>query len=279
MLSSTEKTPKAWSLTRSGFVMGSPGFMSPEQAEGLDAGPASDIFSLGAVLAFAATGEGPFGGGSTPALVYRVVHSPPSLERVPYQVRPLVERCLGGTAGCGLPPAAQKPAAPGLGSRGCRRYRGGGRCGRRLNSSSAPRTVVASASSASPASPPTSPAAQTTTNNEATTLAGTWTGTYTCSQGLTGLRLNIQVGSNNQLDATFNFYAVPSNPNVPTGSFAMIGSYTAQGVVLSPDHWINEPSGYEMVGLNGGFSSGNQNVLQGQVSDVTGCTTFLVQKS
>ena len=68
--------------------------MSPEQAEGREVGPASDVFSLGAVLAFAATGQGPFGSGSTPALVYRVVHSPPDLDLVPAGIRPLVERCL-----------------------------------------------------------------------------------------------------------------------------------------------------------------------------------------
>jgi hypothetical protein len=85
---------EASALTHTGMVVGSPGFMSPEQAEGLDVGPSSDIFSLGAVLAFAATGEGPFGAGSTPALVYRVVYSPPSLEAVPADVRPLIERCL-----------------------------------------------------------------------------------------------------------------------------------------------------------------------------------------
>ena len=44
--------------------MGSPGFMSPEQAEGGVVGPPSDVFSLGSVLTFAATGEGPFGEGS-----------------------------------------------------------------------------------------------------------------------------------------------------------------------------------------------------------------------
>ena len=82
------------SLTRAGFVIGSPGFMSPEQAEGFDVGPPSDIFSLGAVLAFAATGDSPFGGGSTAALVYRIVHASPNLDGVPDQVRPLIERCL-----------------------------------------------------------------------------------------------------------------------------------------------------------------------------------------
>ena len=85
---------EASALTRTGLVVGSPGFMSPEQAEGREVGPPSDVFSLGAVLAFAATGEGPFGSGSTPALVYRVVYSPPNLDRLPAEVRPLIERCL-----------------------------------------------------------------------------------------------------------------------------------------------------------------------------------------
>jgi eukaryotic-like serine/threonine-protein kinase len=84
----------ASALTQTGMVIGSPGFMSPEQAEGGVVGPASDVFSLGAVLAFAAAGEGPFGAGSTPALVYRVVHSEPDVTRLPGPIRPLVERCL-----------------------------------------------------------------------------------------------------------------------------------------------------------------------------------------
>ena len=94
----------ASALTRTGLVVGSPGFMSPEQAEGREVGPPSDIFGLGAVLAYAATGAGPFGGGSTPALVYRVVHSPASLDHVPAEVRPLIERCLAKDPG-------QRPAA------------------------------------------------------------------------------------------------------------------------------------------------------------------------
>jgi serine/threonine protein kinase len=85
---------EATSMTHAGFILGSPGFMSPEQAEGGDVGPASDMFSLGAVLTFAATGETPFGNGSTAALVYRVVHSPARLDRVPEEIRPLVDRCL-----------------------------------------------------------------------------------------------------------------------------------------------------------------------------------------
>ena len=87
------------SLTQAGLVVGSPGFMSPEQAVGYEVGPPSDIFSLGAVIAFAATGQGPFGTGTTAALLYRVVHSSPSLDQVPAEVRPLVERCLAKDPG------------------------------------------------------------------------------------------------------------------------------------------------------------------------------------
>ena len=84
----------ATELTRTGSLAGSPGFMSPEQAEGSEAGPASDIFSLGAVLAFAATGRDPFGTGTPTALLYRVVHNPPDTSDLPPPLRPLVEQCL-----------------------------------------------------------------------------------------------------------------------------------------------------------------------------------------
>jgi hypothetical protein len=96
----------ATQLTRTGAVIGSPAFMSPEQVEGSVVGPASDVFSLGAVLAFAATGEGPFGSGAPTALMYRVVHGTPRLDRLPGPVRPLVERCLAKDPGQ-RPTAAQ----------------------------------------------------------------------------------------------------------------------------------------------------------------------------
>src|SRR5437764_9243080 len=77
-----------------GWVTGSSGFMSPEQALGGEIGPPSDIFSLGAVLTFAATGRGPFGRGSRPEVAYRLVYGPPDLSEVPAGLRTLVERCL-----------------------------------------------------------------------------------------------------------------------------------------------------------------------------------------
>ncbi|WP_370077509.1 protein kinase [Streptacidiphilus sp. MAP12-16] len=85
---------EATELTRTGMIVGSPGFMSPEQIEGLPVTPAADVFSLGAVLAYAATGAGPFGEGATPALLYRVVHSEPRLDEVPAELRSLVADCL-----------------------------------------------------------------------------------------------------------------------------------------------------------------------------------------
>ncbi|WP_395294730.1 serine/threonine-protein kinase [Kitasatospora hibisci] len=82
-------------LTQSGYVVGSPGFMSPEQANGLPAGPASDVFSLGAVLAFAATGVHPFGEGvSVAVLLYRVLHEEPDLSGLSGPLRPVVLACL-----------------------------------------------------------------------------------------------------------------------------------------------------------------------------------------
>lgn len=82
------RAAEATALTHTGLVVGSPGFMSPEQAEGREVGPPSDVFSLGAVLTFAATGEGPFGAGSTAALVYRVVHSPRAWMKSPPRFGP-----------------------------------------------------------------------------------------------------------------------------------------------------------------------------------------------
>ncbi|MFF2774770.1 serine/threonine-protein kinase [Streptomyces sp. NPDC058052] len=81
-------------LTATGLVVGTPGFMSPEQATGTPVGPPGDVFSLGAVLAYAATGRAPFGEGSAPALLYRVVHDAPALDGVPPALRALVAACL-----------------------------------------------------------------------------------------------------------------------------------------------------------------------------------------
>lgn len=67
-------------MSRTGsHAVGAPAFMPPEQVRGHDVGPPGDVFSLGAVLAFAATGRGPFGDGPGEAALFRMVHDDPGL--------------------------------------------------------------------------------------------------------------------------------------------------------------------------------------------------------
>jgi len=94
-------------LDRSGLVVGTPSFMSPEQAAGQAVGSRSDVFSLGAVLAFAATGRRPFGSGQAVAVLERVVRGAPDLRGAPPEVLPLIERCLAKDP-------ARRPAAASL---------------------------------------------------------------------------------------------------------------------------------------------------------------------
>jgi hypothetical protein len=81
-------------LAQAGLVVGTPSFMAPEQAAGEEVGPRSDVFSLGAVLAFAATGHKPFGAGPPAAVLDRVVRVAADLGDAPAEVRPLIEQCL-----------------------------------------------------------------------------------------------------------------------------------------------------------------------------------------
>jgi outer membrane protein assembly factor BamB/serine/threonine protein kinase len=98
-------------------------FMSPEQAQGLPTGPASDVFSLGGVVYFAATGDGPFGTGHPAVMLYRIMHTEPDLDRLPPGLRDLAAACLAkdparrpapaelATALTGSTPPGDSPAA------------------------------------------------------------------------------------------------------------------------------------------------------------------------
>jgi hypothetical protein len=108
-------------------------------------------------------------------------------------------------------------------------------------------------------------------------IAGIWTGTYTCVQGLTDLRLTINRSGGDAVTAIFDFSADPSNPGTPSGSFAMTGTYSANGLVLNQDYWINQPDGYSMVNLVAPPPTGN--TIQGTVqADSPGCTSFSVSR-
>ncbi|MBL1106601.1 ABC transporter substrate-binding protein [Streptomyces sp. 5-8] len=95
------RPPEDTALTASGMVVGSPGFLSPEQAQGRgrEIGPASDVFSLGCLLAYAVTGERPFGWGSAAEVLVRTVHDEPDLDAVPTPLLPLLRDCLAKEPG------------------------------------------------------------------------------------------------------------------------------------------------------------------------------------
>ncbi|MFI5942483.1 ABC transporter substrate-binding protein [Streptomyces uncialis] len=107
-------------LTSADLVIGTPGFLAPEQAraDGVDLGPASDIFSLGCLLAYAVTGRPPFGFGAPDALLYRTVHGEPDLAGIADEAAtggapapsPGVPSAEGGPGGAGRD-AGQGPRA------------------------------------------------------------------------------------------------------------------------------------------------------------------------
>ncbi|AAZ54094.1 hypothetical protein JCM3263A_26670 [Thermobifida fusca] len=80
-------------MTQSGAVIGTLAYMSPEQTDGSQVGPASDVFSLGTVLAFAATGRSPFMADSIGEIIARISGPPPELPELPDDLRELVYAC------------------------------------------------------------------------------------------------------------------------------------------------------------------------------------------
>jgi eukaryotic-like serine/threonine-protein kinase len=80
-------------MTKTGMMVGSMGFMAPEQISGRP-GPAADIFAWGVTVAYAATGQSPFGAGNAHSILYRIVYGDPDIAAVPDPLRPLVEAAL-----------------------------------------------------------------------------------------------------------------------------------------------------------------------------------------
>ncbi|MEU6075434.1 protein kinase [Micromonospora sp. NPDC047074] len=82
-------------LTQTGVRMGTPSYMSPEQLRGEKSTPATDVFALGSVVAFAATGRAPFRAGNDAELVYRITQGEPDIDGITDPgLRELVSRCL-----------------------------------------------------------------------------------------------------------------------------------------------------------------------------------------
>ncbi|KUN00062.1 hypothetical protein AQI95_35420 [Streptomyces yokosukanensis] len=84
----------AASLTGTGLRIGTAAYMAPEQAMGRPVSAATDVFALGALAAHVAGGVPPFGQGPESAALYRVVHEPADLSRVPRDLHDLLGRCL-----------------------------------------------------------------------------------------------------------------------------------------------------------------------------------------
>ncbi|WP_306333462.1 protein kinase [Streptomyces sp. KL118A] len=101
----------ATALTTAGMVVGTPGFMAPEQLEGSHAVvPASDVFTLGAVLCFAATGRGPFDDQELASVIFRIAQGDADLSAVPDGLREVIADCL-------RPAPDERPTAAGLAER------------------------------------------------------------------------------------------------------------------------------------------------------------------
>ncbi|WP_432060859.1 protein kinase domain-containing protein [Streptomyces sp. S1] len=82
------------SVTRTGVMTGTPGWISPEHYRTGTAGPAGDVFAWGALVAYAATGRLPFGTGTPDVVAYRVMSEAPDLAGIPGPLRELVEKAL-----------------------------------------------------------------------------------------------------------------------------------------------------------------------------------------
>ncbi|MCX5409740.1 serine/threonine-protein kinase [Streptomyces sp. NBC_00335] len=81
-------------LTRTGQAVGTPAYMSPEQAGGRDHEPPGDVFALAGVLVFAATGHAPFAGEAAADLLYGVRYGTPDFSGLPAGLLPVLLRCL-----------------------------------------------------------------------------------------------------------------------------------------------------------------------------------------
>jgi hypothetical protein len=88
------QAPDSTRLTMTGMFMGTPGYLAPEVIEGKPSGPAADVHSWAATLAYAATGRPPFGTGQFEAIFYRIVHGQPELDTMPAPLLPIVLAAL-----------------------------------------------------------------------------------------------------------------------------------------------------------------------------------------
>ncbi len=109
--------------------------------------------------------------------------------------------------------------------------------------------------------------------------SGQWLGAYTCGGDLIGLTLDLGEPLGEHVPATFSFYGLPSNPNVPSGRFWMGGTFTGSDrLVLTAGGWLEQPPGHELLDLDGTFSA-NRRTYSGVVLGSPDCTGFFVTRA
>lgn len=106
-----------------------------------------------------------------------------------------------------------------------------------------------------------------------TGLEGVWEGTYTCNQGNTGMRLIVKPPRSGSLPAVVEFFPLPENPGVKSGSYTLRGSVVDGRLVLRAQRWIDRPEGYVMVDFVATVVSKQR--MSGTVRGAN-CTTFSV---
>ncbi|NIJ14109.1 hypothetical protein FHU38_004453 [Saccharomonospora amisosensis] len=134
-------------------------------------------------------------------------------------------------------------------------------------SSSAPVTA--------PSSTQQSPLPQAGEPVDLASLEGLWQGQYQCSQGETGMELEISAPEGDTVEAVFRFFPLPGQPQNPSGSFSMRGRNTETGLVFAQQEWIEQPDGYVMVDL--GVASVEGDTMTGRVAG-PGCADFTVAR-
>jgi hypothetical protein len=112
-------------------------------------------------------------------------------------------------------------------------------------------------------------------------LHSEWAGRYVCGQGATAVRLTIDAQPTGEATATFEFGALPENPDLPSGAFRMTGGLHRTGdggleTKLLPVQWIDQPAGYVMVGVTA-VTDPAQRVLRGTI-DSPSCSGFEVRR-
>jgi hypothetical protein len=105
-------------------------------------------------------------------------------------------------------------------------------------------------------------------------ILGEWRGTYVCGQGLTALHLKVASVNRGRVTAIFDFGPVKENPLVPHGRYEMSGDFNAKTgrVKLGAGRWIEQPSGYFTVDLDGYLTASGARITG--VVPAAGCSVF-----